>query len=232
MAMTGVSELDRIFSTVSVCRSFRLNGLQEILKRTKLNIKPVTLIWQVGDLSARGYFDTSVVNFVVNPDKAKEALSTLKDISPFEPLELHEEWREWYQEEFRRYFKADDLAELLFHEAASFEKHKEEVEGKFEYLKNKTLGYLRDYYDNIVEKQNLDLKKSSDIKETAELKQAFGDLVSGLKEERKLEKAQEVTEYISNLRHYIEDEVLNRFDEILSSSEYEAFIEFLDSLNP
>ena len=65
----------------------------------------------------------------------------MKDISPFEPLELHEKWREWYQDEFRRYFKADDLASGL--------------KGKGEYEKaqevTEYISILRRYYVAFIE---------------------------------------------------------------------------------
>jgi hypothetical protein len=238
--MTGLSdELDDIFGTVSVCRSFRLNGLQEILKRTKSNIRPVTLIWQVGDLSARGYFDTSpVVNFIVNRDEARKVIPQLTDPTP---QQLHEEWLEWYQEEFGRYFKADDLSELLFHKAAVMKQEGAPPGDILENLKKTTQDSLWNYYDHLNEAHSCALPSARDIRKTASIKTAFEDLASQLKSQQAYEEAQEVTEYLANLHRYIKE--LNRFDgdiftppeapgaaEPPKSAEYSAFLDFLTSL--
>jgi len=220
--------LDRIFNTVAVCRSFRLNGLSEILKSVKLNIKPVSLIWQVGDLSAQGYFDTSVASFIVDRDKAKEAIKTLNDPSL---LELHKKWRDWYYAEFQRYFKPDDLAELLYHEAAILP----EEPSRIEKLIAKTVEYLWEYYDAVVEKQKFDLEKSIEFekKDVLTFKDAFA-LLSKLCDKSDNDEKYEIQQYSMNLRKFIEE--FNRFvgkeDDkgVLLEEEYKKFCDFIASL--
>jgi hypothetical protein len=237
--MTGISELDDIFAATSVCRSFRLNGLQEILKRTESDIRPVTLIWQVGDLSARGYFDTSpVVKFIVNRDKAREVVPNLTDPTP---QQLHEKWLDWYQEEFNRYYKADDLSELLFHKAAVLKQEGNSSQKILEHLEKTTQDSLWNYYDHLNAEYSCTLPSAQEIRETTPIKTAFEDLASQLKSQQVYEEAQEVTEYLANLHRYIKE--LNRFDEDIFAPEslesaesvksagYSAFREFLKSLD-
>lgn len=230
--MAGVAELDRIFNTVSVCRTFRLNGLQEILRRTQLNIKPVALLYQIGDLSNRGYFDTNVANYIVDHQKAKNVIPTLHDPSS---IKLHKEWRAWYQEEFRRYFKPDDLAELLYHEAELLYHevaNLSEPETRLEELQTKTLGYVWEYHDSLIVQQQLDLKKSFEYEErTADVfVSSWSAVIARLSEAGDDEKLYEVQQYLPNLQEFIEDKKLNRFDEILGK-DYAKFLEFLGSLH-
>lgn len=220
--MGAVLESDKIFNAVSVCRSFRLNGLQAILRNQQPEIKPITLLWQVGDLNAKGYLNSKVVTYHVDPEKAKEVIPTLDKPSE---RELHEEWRNWYQEEFRRYFKADDLAELIYHETACLEKDKP----KLELLQQKTTEYLGEYYDEIRARQHVSLPKFFELKDQpARLPKAFTNLASRLQKKGEREQAQEAREYIPTVRRYITD--LNRFEEIISTSEYNDFVKFLDAL--
>ena len=221
MGAASTELIDRIRDTVSVCRSFRLNGLQEVLKRTELEVTPVALIWQVGDLSAQGYLDSNISSFIVKRDQVQQVKSGLGE-------ELHREWREWYREEYWRYFKVDDLAELIFHEAAILS----EGEARLEAIKNKTLQHLWDYYDGVIVEQQLDLKKSFEFDDegATAFKSAFDVLISRLSSTGDNEKLYEAQHYISNLIEFIKDKELNRFDEVLSKEEYTMFLEFLDDL--
>lgn len=220
--MSAVLDSEQIFNTVSVCRSFRLNGLQSVLRYQQPDLKPITLLWQVGDLNAKGYVKSKVVTYLVNPEEAQRVLPQLDASSKHE---LHEQWRNWYQEEYRRYFKADDLAELIYHEAACLEKDPQRLER----LQHKATEYLGEYYDEVRARQHVSLPKFLELKDQpARLPKAFTNLASQLQKKGERDKAQEVREYIASVRRYITD--LNRFDEVLSKSEYNEFVTSLDTL--
>lgn len=220
--MSAVLDSTQVFNTISVCRSFRLNGLQSILRYQQPDINPIILLKQIGDLNAKGYVNSQVVNYVVDPARAKNIIPNLE--TPSE-RELHEQWRNWYEEEYRRYFKADDLAELIYHESACLEKSPQ----RLELLQQKITDYLGEYYDEVRARQQVSLPKFLVLKDQpASLSKAFTNLASRLQKKGEREKAQEVREYIATVRRYITD--LNRFDEVLSKSEFDDFVKSLDAL--
>ncbi len=133
---------DEIFQRVCVCRSFRLEGLLEILKRTDSQVEPTTLFMWVGDLNASGHFRTLIGSYIVNHDKAKETISKWND-SLY--CEEHNNWRDWYKSEFEKKWKGEDLAELLYLEAASFRKGSHTARNILDHLKLKTTEYLHRY---------------------------------------------------------------------------------------
>lgn len=222
----------QILNTVSVCRTFRLDGLQEVLRKTNPQIKPVSLIWQVGELSAQDYVDTSVANFLV---KKKAPDEVFPHLGKSDIQDLHKGWRDWYRDEFRRYWKVDDLAELLFHEAASFDSAVTPAPSLLAYLKQQTETYLWQYYDAMNQRHGLSLETSADLKNTLALTTAFEELAYALRSRGKHKEAQDVTGYVRNLRHYVED--LNRFkeDKVLADNlpeqDYTDFITFLHDLS-
>lgn len=138
-----IDQKDVIFHCVSVCRSFTLEGLLEINKTLPSPIAPVDLIWKIGELSARG--DIMGGQYIVNHEKAKEFIENTKDTSGKPSIsDLHEAWRDWYQSKFEQNYKAEDLAELLYHEAAYF-KYSEPQGDVIHHLQAKTRHYLRTY---------------------------------------------------------------------------------------
>ena len=132
----------QIFAIVCVCRSFKLDGLIEVMQRFVTTFDYAELIWLMGDLSASEMLHHGIGNYVVNHAIAK---GYILQMEASHILQLHENWRDWYQKEFRKNNQAEDLAELLFHEAACF-KYRPSSKGKIcNVLQNKTKEYLKFY---------------------------------------------------------------------------------------
>lgn len=188
---------DEIFRCVSVCRTFQLSGLQEILRRTHYPIEPVHILWYIGDLSAGDYlrFQTNW-DYIVNHKKAREVIKDLDDPSS---ADLHEAWRGWHREEFENKRKFEDLAELLYHETAYFyfKTCSRKGNGIVDYLKKKAKEYLEFYVES----------------------------------EQLKDKPKEIRDYMQKLLRQLQREELNRFSWFLTESQFEMFIDFINSLD-
>lgn len=136
--ITNSEELN-VLRCVSVCRSFRLEGLQTVLIQIHSKVEPVKLIWDIGDLSAKGYISGG--RYVVNHKKVKDVIQKLEKSLR---CELHKKWGEWYQGEFEKKGNVEDLAELLYHEA-SYLKESDPGGDVLEYLKSEAKEHLSFY---------------------------------------------------------------------------------------
>ncbi len=219
-------ELDKIFIRASICRAFNLSGLQEVLQRTDFPVTPVELIWQVGDLNAKDYvtLGSDISNYIVNRQKAEPTIQKLEEPSL---CRLHDAWHDWFREEFEQHFRVEDLGSLLYHETTYHKRCTERGKNTLKFLKEKVQDYLGKYFRAVAEE--LEIPSSVSI---PDLRQAFATLLSSMKPEHR-EKQKDVTEYIPRLiQQFQQLYEANMFKNVLSTSEYESFIEFLMSLNP
>jgi hypothetical protein len=220
-----MSVLNEIFERVCVCRSFRLSGLNSILQRfpPRSTIETTTLPYLIGDFLGEGYvyIRRGIVEYIVTRERAEAVIPSLND-----PTEctLHDAWHDWYEAEFEREHGFEYLAELLYHEAVYFKKCTS-GENILKFLQSKVRGHLWNYCRSVAE----DYADDSVILPFPDLQNTIGALIIHLKNRDQGDKLKEVSNYIPNLADRIKE--LNRFDGILSDSEYEAFINFLDSLN-
>lgn len=223
-----MSELDEIFIRVCVCRSFRLSGLNHILQKFPINSEKFTtlkLLELIGKLTSEGYVGSrlGITEYIVNRKKAERV-----ELNDSSPCELHAAWRDWYDDEFGRYHRFEDLSEWLYHEAAYMKKSPEESTSRreriLESLKSEVQIRLWDYYGFVVKEYMIDVTLPH-----PDFQKAFNTLTTYLKNRQHEDKLKDVTDYIPNLIHRIND--LKMFEGILSSLECEAFIKFLESLN-
>lgn len=209
-----------IFQRVYVCRAFRLSGLHQILQRfpTSPPIDLIMLPWKLGDLAQAKQIYNEQGYYVVNPDKGRDF-----SVEPSEPsaCTLHDAWRDWYQLEFGKHHQYQELAELLYHEAA-YSKCTAATE-LIVILQKNVEKYLWEYCRSFE-----DLFTPNFTLPFPHLKKAFEQLTIYLQNNGYEEQANEVSSYLENLRDWIAK--LNRWDGILSVSEYKTFSTFLNSL--
>lgn len=221
------SVLDEIFTRVCVCLSFQLSGIEIVLKHTDFPIEPVELIWMVGELNAKDYvrLDSSISNYLVNREKAELMIEELENSPLLCPV--HDAWLDWYRNKYETYFNVDDLASLLYYEVIYIKRCGEKDGNVLDVLTSKTQDYLWMYCFSLAKKLGVPLLVS-----LKELRAAFDALIVYV-ESRHQDKYKEVTEYLPTLiQQFRQIKDANMFKGILSSSEYEAFIQFLRSLQP
>ena len=221
-------ELEEVFKRVCVCRSFRLTGLAEILKKPGFEVEsvpcndPVKLIWLMGDLSANGYVKIKwdkISDYIVSREKADAVIPTLTSPSF---CELHDVWRTWYERVYKKHFKVEDLAALMYHETAFFKCCPKSEEDAVAYLEKKSKDLLSEYF-----KHSSSVANSLSV--TLSPKQAPPPPEDTFIEDSEVqEEHKKFGEYISALSERIEE--LQMFKGVFSPPENEAFLRFLNSL--
>ena len=209
-----------IFHRIYVCRAFRLSGLHQILQRfpTTPHLDPSMLPWKLGELTSI-YREKEY--YIVSPERAK----TFRLESP-EPsyCTLHDAWRDWYRSEFGKHHRYEDLVELLYHEAAYLKRCTSVTEPVTETLQKNIQEYLWEYCRSFESLFNLTFTLPF-----PHLKKAFVQLTIYLQQNGREEQSNDVSSYLENLIDWITK--LNRWEEILSSSEYATFNTFLNTLS-
>ena len=210
-----------LFQRIHVCRAFRLSGLHHILQRFS-TIPPIDknkLPWKLGDLVQAKYIYNEKGYYVVDPERVKDFSPKSPD---FSACSLHDAWRDWYQLEFGKHHQHQELAELLYHEAA--------------YSKCTAASELIAILQKNVEKYLWEYCRSFESLFTPtftlpfpHLKNAFEQLTIYLQDNGYEELSNDVSSYLEHLIDWLTK--LNRWDEMVSSSEYDTFITFLNSLN-
>jgi hypothetical protein len=207
-------EFNEIFLRMCVCHSFKLSGLKKILEifPTTSSVDPDTLPRIIEELITGGYVeskDLTDVHYIVSREKAEIAIQKLNGPSF---CNLHIAWCEWFQSEFEKNFKVNDLAALLYHEAVCLKKCTTTGKNIIDYLKPKLQEHLWKYYSFIARNINFPFSIPSDIQ------QIRAALISYMENSGDQDKKREVTDYVQQLVERTSK--LSMFDEILSVTEF------------
>lgn len=219
---TITSIQENILRCICVCLSFKLSGLEEMLHRfsSTFQLNPGLFFMQVGELINQQYFkaESRITDYIVDRKKIN---AFEKQLQPSLLYELHHAWREWFQQEFDKFFEFKDLSALIYHEALCFQYSKNAEQSILDYLKLKLQESLVKYYSSVAE-----VLEAAIPQEISSNPQKIIDWL--LSQDEELDRKKEVTEYIEKLIDRIEE--LHVFDNILTATESITLMKFLHSL--
>lgn len=204
----------QLFEHVCVCRSFKLDGLQAILRQTGIQIELPILFKTIGDLNASGWLHTYIGSYIVDRSKAIERIESWEENDISLSYERYKTWRDWYQNEFQKRWKVEDLAELLYHEAACFIKDPSLQGDVVEYLKGKTKKYL-----------NVFLQLGQSPKQSEEITQYITKFIKQLKS-TELDRLEWILSHSEYEAYFA---FLDTLSCVLSQDGYDAFLNMLNN---